>query len=819
MNAAEALNRFAEQTGAIMLFPYDLASTRRANAVSGRYTLLKGLDLLLRDTGLSGGLSNKRVVNISPAGDAQRPSGEKVMPARNVPLGKKITAFVASIFSASVASGQDTGPGAQPLEEIVVTARKRAESLQDVPMSVTAIAGAELTNAGIENVENLYGRIPNLFAVVNGQNTASDSVYLMIRGVGFNGGQEPATGVFVDGVYQPQIGYDIGFLDLERLEVLRGPQGTLYGRNTQAGALNLVTKKPGEVLEGKFEVEAAEFGTYRTQASLRGPVSRTFFGGISAEYAESDGYIDNTTTGGDRNPYERVAVRGALRWLPSDAIEINLSADTAQKDYDEIGHGVPLSCECYGVSEDSVGDEKDLYGGSLTVDWDIAEAATLTSITGRRSVDSDITLDLDPFGSPAGTGQVSGIPGSVLSPDTVVVSGANYRTAFGQDIFSQELRLSGGVGDGIDYQLGAFYFEQSENYKRFWTSAPDTAIDPSLAFFLPFYAFQDLNQDRDGWAVFGQTSWRPTDRLELTLGGRYARETDELSGESNARLESIDTTILNVFDAAIFTDSFDSVTGLGSLSYRFNDDVLGYFTISEGWKAGGFNKLPEDFLQAYNDENSINYELGLKSQWLDNRAVVNVSVFYIDITDQQLSGTVFIDDLPRATITNAGKSVSQGLELELTGRLTDRLTVSGTLGYTDTEFKQYTDSDGNVRDGQSFPFVPDLTASAALEYVHTLGNDMDLEFSADYVHVSAWMDEDASFGGFGSFEIPATDRMDLRISLLNGGWRFTGYAKNVFDSYDINNWTPAQFFFPTPDRAFATPLPPRHFGLKVSRDF
>lgn len=745
--------------------------------------------------------------------------------------------LVGSFVSGGVLAADTQGEGASSkgaeatgyfLEEIVVSARKRTESLQDVPVSVSAISGDELSNIGIEGVSDLYGRVPGLYfskvGAVGGP--TSDYSYLILRGVGFNGGQEPATGVFIDGMYQPQLGFDIGFLDLERLEVLRGPQGTLFGRNTQGGALSLVTRKPGEEVVGKVETEVDEFDTYRLYTSLSGPLTDNFFGGLSAEYGESDGYIDNRTTGENQDYYERYSVRGTLRWLPTEDLELILTADISQKDYNEMGTGAPLACDCYEVFADNQReDEKENQGVQFTLNWALNESIDLVSITGWRSTESDITVDLDNVE----TGQTpftftNGLPGSTVASGPVTVAGSVHRNIIKQEFFSQELRLTGG-GDDLDWLSGLYYFDQSQPAERFFDVGPDVTTDPVLSFIPPAFVREDLEMDRDGWAVFGQVSWSPLEAVELTLGGRYTEETVETGGEGGFHILAF----APVLFAPDNKDTYSNFSPMASVSYSFDDDVMAYFTVAQGWKAGGFNRVPPDQAAAdlsFDSEESTNWELGLKGTWFDRRLVSNLAVFYVDISEQQLlTTTANSAGVPVRSLANAGESRSQGIEWELNALVSDAFRISSAIAYTDAEFKDFTQIGAGgatvVRDGEEFEYVPDLTGSVTFEYNLPLQNGSELDFYLNYRYVAGYtVPEVHTLSPLAAtLDNPSYERVDFRLSWLIDDWKIAGYVNNVLDSYDYTNIAYAGFDSRTDDNLYVQPLAPRQYGLVVTRTF
>lgn len=733
---------------------------------------------------------------------------------------------LASSLAAVCLQPMTTLAQATNIEEVVVTARKRAETLQEVPLAVSVLDGSALQAGGIETADDLFGRIPGLY-FTNGGGAAptSDFVYLVLRGVGFNGGQEPSAGVFIDGMYQPQLGFDISFLDLERLEVLRGPQGTLFGRNTQAGALNLVTRKPDAELVGRVEAEVAEFSTYRIHGAVRGPLSDRLFGGISAEYAESDGFLDNRLTGRPAAPYDRYTARGTLRWLPTDALELTLTADTSHRGGNEVAFGPRLACECYDLEADNDRDDKkDNDGVQLTAEWRVNDAMTLTSISGYRKVESDITIDFDGERTDQTPVTLNGVPGSRVAPAPITFQGISQFSGITQEFWSEELRLAG-TGERFDWLAGLYYFDQKQDQLRNFDIAGVRA-DPAVAFLVPLTIREDFTSDRDGWAIFGQASWRPLDRLETTVGVRFSEETVGIGGErmrNIAQVENANPTFFSLNGEKTFSD----VSPMFSVSYELAPSVRSYLTVAQGWKAGGFNRYPStaNAVLPYDSETSLNYEIGLKGAWPALGVTSNIALFYVDIEDQQLlTVTPDAQGVPVTTITNAGSSRSRGVEFELFARPLDRLDLSLSVSYTDAEFTDFTQEAAGgatlVRDGQPFEFVPEITASATVEYRFPIG-DNDLAVNLNYRFVDDYIVPDGGFlAGLGdTLPVRSYDRLDLRATLDIGDWKVTGYVRNVLDSFDYTNISYNGFVAPSPEEYLVQPLEPRTFGLVLTRMF
>ncbi|MBU3670929.1 MAG: TonB-dependent receptor [Sinobacteraceae bacterium] len=714
------------------------------------------------------------------------------------------------------------------LAEVVVTARKRTETLQEVPLAVSAIDGATLEAQGIANITDTYSRVPNLyFTAAGGASPTSDYQYLTIRGVGFNGGLEPAVGVFIDGMYQPQIGFDTSFIDAERVEVLRGPQGTLFGRNTQGGAVNIVTRKPGNEFEGRVELEGGRFGTYRGLVSLSGPLADSLSAGLTLQYGSTDGYARNITLNRDYFSKQLVA-RGTVVWSPSERLKATLTLDASRRDMKELGLGVPLSCNCYNAVADQIGpnDYKDGNGIQLNVDWQLGESVTLTSITGRRDVKSQMQWDWDgrvtnltpvPLNAVTQTNAPPIVPIQVAT-QPVSASGVFQLQNLEQEFTSQELRLSG-VGEKFDWLVGAYWFQQDMLQPR--------AVDIGLAgagLVPPLYIRERFTEKRDGWAAFGQVTFRPADKWEITLGTRYSDETADTDGQ---RVINIANVAIRAF---LKTNNFnaDNVSSMASVSYAVTPDVNVYATWAQGWKAGGINRYPSRAGQdlPYADEKSTNYDLGLKATWLDGRVTTNLALFHIDIEEQQTLNVVPDPNglTPITVVANAGKSTSRGVELEISARPSDNLRLGLSYGLTDTRFDRFIQF-GVDRAGDPFWSIPKNTASATLDWSLPLasGRSIDLGLSWQYVD-DYTIPDGSSLSPSPDFENvnESYSRVNLRAGMeFESGWEVSAYVRNVFDSFDYT-LIGRDFVAPVPftnNTLYVVPLEPRNVGLQVRKRF
>lgn len=710
--------------------------------------------------------------------------------------------------------------------DIVVTARKRQEKIEDVPIAVSVLSGAMIAAQGIKSVDDIYGRIPSLyFTNSGGAAPTSDFIYLVIRGVGFNGGQEPSAGVFIDGMYQPQLGFDVGFLDLERLEVLRGPQGTLFGRNTEAGALNLVTRKPGSELEGRAEVEGGKFGTFRAFGTVRGPISPIVSAGLTAEYSRTDGFATNPAPGGEGNPSSRFSVRGVLRVRPSSKLDIVLTADTSRQKYNELGLGVPLTCNCYRAYQDNDRpDYKNNSGVQLNADWDVSPSVKLTSITGYRDVNTDVTFDFDGRATDQTPFVANGVPASTVMPAPVTIAGIFQRVRDDQRVFSQELRLAGST-PAIDWLLGGYYFSQKMRQRRIF-NVGNVEADPAVSFLQYLAIAEDFRTNREGEAAFGQLSWRPVKALEFTGGLRYSFEKVSVSGERVRNITQIENASPTFFRPN-GSKGFGNLSWMGSATYKIDNDIRLYGTVSRGWKAGGFNRFPSkaSAVLPYDSETSTNYEVGLKSSFANGWLTANLAAFIVDINGmQQLTVTPDASGVPVTTIANAGKSRSKGFEAELTAAISNQLHLSLSGSYTHARFVDFLQcAAANVcvsRNGQRFEFVPEWEAAQTLDYRLPIGDDVAI-FTISNRYISKTVVPDGSFLAdlAATIPVPSYDRVDLRVGYQHKNWKLTGYVTNLFNSFDYTNAAYHPFLPETPQNKYVVPLAPRTFGAVLSFTF
>lgn len=696
------------------------------------------------------------------------------------------------------------------MEEIIVTARKHEERLQDVPMAVSAYSGALLENTGVGSISELYGTAPNVYFVAADFGSDTIGQHLVIRGIGATPIIEPAVGTFIDGVYQPDMGFDMDFLEVERVEILRGPQGTLFGRNTQGGALNIVTRKPGNELEGKFRVSYDEFETIDTQAYVSVPAGDNTAFSLALRYKDSDGFIDNEFLDKSQTSFDQFVAQFRLVSDLGDSFSVDFSVDTKRWRGGMLGAGIPDSgLNSYeSFNSDLEESEDDVFGISLRLDWDLPWA-TLTSITSKRTADSVQMTDTD------GREFVGNIQFITVEQETT----------------SQELRLESSSSESAwRWTVGAYWFDESRFMGQEIISGQ---IDPSFGFLGGLTADQFYDISRTGYAIFGQATYS-TGPWEFTLGTRYSEEDPKIDSRVNFTVPNF--VLIGLPPTTDFVEgnktNIDAVTSMGSIAYQFNGDVNIYASISEGFKAGGFQDFqgaPGPEFEPFDNEESINYELGLKARFLDRRLNINLAAFYTDVKEQQIRVRVFTP-FPINRVFNVGESHTQGFELELTAMPTDNLLISLSYGYTDTEFDTIdvpadADPSGDINflAGTPFPFVPKNTGAFSIQYIRPVGNAMEFIAYGGIRYIDSYVTglntvADPLNGEVG-VQLPEVDSYSLttfRFSLETEKWTASVYVENAFDENIVLVQQLGSFYT---NESFSVLAAPRNIGASFTYHF
>ena len=661
------------------------------------------------------------------------------------------------------------------LEEVIVTSRKRDERMQDVPDSIFVLNAAQLEISNVEGLRDFVDLTPNLLVR---ETFRSNETFLTMRGLASAQGALPPVAFVVDGV---QLGsndfINQDLFDIERIEVLRGPQGALYGQGAIAGAINVITRQPTNELEGFTKISYGDGNSFRAAGAISGPlVEDRVFARVSGYYRESDGLIENNR-GQDIDPSEEKSVRAALSYR-GERLNVQLRGAYTEGDAsccmqdrvptDAAGNLIGVDDVTNpGASSNILGTSDDeLFDTSLKFDYDFGPV-TLTSISGYAEVSQSVFGDAD-FTSVA-----------------VTVQDLTFET----DVFNQEIRLSSN-GDGrFGWLIGGFLQDRQE--RQDITIGGDGGAGTVVA---PLVLRQENIVNSNSWAAFSQITYDLTDRLEVTAAARYDRD------EQDSR----DT--LNV--AATYKEAtFNEFQPKLQFAYRWTDDFMAYASYARGFRAGGFTQN-----QKFDNETTDNYEFGFKASMLDNLLTLNASFFHIDYSNQQLSFVIFTTTSALRGVVNIPDSDIDGAEIEFTARPTERLTLSAGLGVTDSVIRQVAPNalfgDNIVQlEGNKSPLVPPITFNAAATYRQPVGSRVDLVFHGDFRRLGGY-----DFDAQSTIHTATSNFINGKIALESGAWSVGLWGRNLTDTRVATHVSPTGSRLRVPNQ-------PRTYGIEAQYRF
>ncbi len=663
----------------------------------------------------------------------------------------RAAAAFGALLAAHPACAQEPATDGVSTEEstdIVVTARRREEKLQDVPIAVTAIGGDALDQRGFDGVTDVAQVAPNL-QFTPGQGGNSGGVSAFIRGVGENDfiiTSDPAVALYVDGVYVARsFGASTELLGIDRIEVLRGPQGSLFGKNTIGGAINVVSRVPdGNRIEG--DIRYGSFNDLRLRANVEAGLTDTLSIGVAAlgEWGEGWQKVPSGKNLGNRNVQ---AGRVSLHYdaSPVDAV---LTIDGLRRRQNSTPHAMLAFTPTFFSGLQSA------FLGACCTAPDSIKRTDTTAALNRDDTDAanaTLTLAVD-----AGAGTLKSISAyrwvhAVFGRDGDASAAVNYAGDIHDESarqLSQELQYSTELfGDRGTLLLGAYAFrERTRDDTRLivadglYPALIGAGFPPALATALDFNIDFANRQTTTNYALFGNATFDITDALTLELGARYTWEKKAFR-QSATRIYSRQPLLAGLPSYRLVED-WKAFTPRASLAYKFTPDILGYVSFSRGFRSGGFNGRPTSVeeIGAYDPEYLNAYEAGLKTQ-LGGRVTLNVSAFRNDYTDQQLlvSTVSPTTGLIVVRTDNAGKSRIQGIEVETDVRVSRALRISGSFGYLDAKYLRYTSVIGGVPTDVSFrnpKQAPDLTASGSIVYSAALSDAIDASFRLDAAYRS-----------------------------------------------------------------------------------
>lgn len=652
------------------------------------------------------------------------------------------------------------GEGSAKLERIEVTSQKRAQSLQEVPIGISAFGADDIARLNADDLSDLQYATPNLTVSTNNRSNAR----IGIRGVSDfsrNPGYDNRVSVYVDGIYVGRsAASNQSTLDLQRIEVLRGPQGTLFGKNTVAGAINITTKRPQEEFSASVEGTLGNFSHRELTARVNGAlIDDTLYAKLTVNNTNRDGYVTNLFDGSKLNGLDNQALRLQLRWM-LDNTEININADYDEQNAEFHGREPINDAAAPNLFEVSFNKGSlqyvELQGLSAIIEHQLANGLQLDSLTGLRKTTFQNSADEDYTA-------VAWQPG--ISPF------ADTESAIGEesDQLSQEFRLLSPAYDKFDYVVGLYYFDQTND------ATTSAGVGNNIA-----TVRVPASVDTTSFAAYLHGNYWLTQRMQFTGGLRYTNE------EKSIDFEIVDTT--GTFTNGTLTDDrkVSDLSPKVGLNFFANDDLMVYANYARGFKSGGWNADFVESLQGlgFADEQVDSAELGVKSSLLQERLRLNVAVYQSDYSDFQVQQFV---ELPDGTtdiiLTNAGEVTAQGLELDINFAANDAVTLWTTYGYTDATFERFKNGggDGIDFDGNKLPDAPTHSFNVGIQGYFPLFDNASLVTQLDYSY------RDDFYTNPNNAENTKVDSYTLLnarvgIEANSGVWSLYLWSRNVADS-------------------------------------
>lgn len=838
-----ALKTLSAAANEQVLFSDDVVAGLRSTRIKGDYSTHEAFTLLLGRSGLKAIRTNAGVFLIRSPDAASPPNGtsssvlhsgehvpqtnegvlfpqgrwagDKGIPASrqaNRSLGQQTALAQAetsirreeeqTISGSSFQGSQKRGE----LEEIIVTAQRFAQLLKDVPISITAFTSVSIDNNMIDDLTDYFNKTPNVSYLESG---ARSKRSVSIRGVSDIGGSANSIAVYVDefgisngpatinddninGSLNPEL------QDIERIEVLRGPQGTFFGRNAAAGAINITTKKPQPDFYAEGTAGYGRFNSWVLSGVVNTPMSDKFFLRTSAYVSQSDGFVKNADPAGGRSDDEYMSMRVAGRYVPNEQLTADIVATYSEDDQgldSSVSTGVPnrSSAQLLGflgltgavldgldayptnttqVSHNNPLDQRNVFGTLVgRVQYDV-DNLSIVSVTGFLDTAHDLTGDVD------------------LTSFDFLNQSADVDTSS----FSQEMRIQSNGADKLDWVVGGLY-ARDENIQKFIAHA---GADGFLG--LPEgFLFSDgrIDSTMTSYAIFGEATWLATERLSLILGGRYSRDDvgrvdDRISFEVRRPIVA-------------GSKSFSDFSPRFVASYALTDAVTAYFTVAKGYKAGGVQTNPESDILPLTDfaeETLWSYEGGMKADVLDGRLRVNGSVFYYAWSDLQvLTGFNFQDPNNPGNILflqftdNAASASNRGVELEFAALPGPGLEIGGGIGYSDAKYDEFTDAVifGQVFDlsGRRLPRSPKWTLNADAQYSWSVSDKYEAFVRTEWNYRAKTIPlfDATTEQGF-PYRTPSFDVWNFRCGIRADGFSLVAYVENAFNEQYFTSLDP-----------------------------
>lgn len=690
------------------------------------------------------------------------------------------------------------------LEEIQVTARRRSESLQDVPIAVTAFSADALAMRGATDITEIAQVAPSV--TLEPSRATNSTLTAFIRGVGQQdplAGFEQGVALYVDDVYfaRPQ-GSLLDIYDIERIEILRGPQGTLYGRNAVGGAIKYVTKRLADEPEGSLRLSYGTYNQMDAVGKFSTPVSDKVRVGATVASLNRDGFGENLTTGDEHYNKDIFAARASIEMAPSDTVFVRIAADYTNDNSNSVSgyrvnpgaiSGAPVLDDIYdtragatenastaGIDGNNQVKAKGIHG---SIEWQASDSVTLKSVTAYREDDTESVIDFDAL-------EVDDLDAAVI---------------YANSQFSQEFQLQYD-SDKLKALVGFYYLDASA------ANDFDVVLGQlgRVAFGQELVAYTGGTVDTKAWSLFADLTYDVNDKFAVSLGGRYTNDKRSADVFRASYLGSSSPFFGN--DAAIFLSStsdfensrtFKDFSPRIALDYEFSDNAKVYASFSRGFKAGSFDPRGANFSSpevelGFEPETLDSYEVGLKSTWWEGRARTNIAVFYSKYKDMQVPGSLPVDtdddgqnDDFVGTVTNAGEAEIKGIEFEGEFLLSEKLSLQTTFNVLDADIKEWILNGVNVADQREVQNTPEFMSFVGLTYVTDMGSGT-LSINTNWAHK----------GSIVQFETPVPEIDQEAYDIANASivymaadnvWSFGLHGKNLFDT----EYKTAGYNFPT----------------------
>ena len=746
-------------------------------------------------------------------------------------------AIALSLLASPVLSAADNE--SDQLEEVIVTAEKRVENLQNVPISATVFTASDIERIGAQSIRDLADKIPN-FSYTD--TTSLSNPFITIRGIFsnvYNAGVEAGFGSYVDGVYMGRIAaFDSDTADIATLELLRGPQGTLFGKNTIAGALNITTVQPSSTPTGSAELDYGNYKYVNAKVAYSGPINETLDFRVSAFRVSRDpttinpsgpGFDDRDASGG----------RIQFRFHPSDALSIYFAADAEiNRTLGDVQQAlVDGFSPLFGLPPNSVGnpipyvndvdsphhEDRNLYGTQLNIVYTFAGGAQLTSITAYRSSWFSNEFDFDGINS----NKLAALTGGITFASTEDDEEKSEQA-------SEEIRFASALGGPFDYVTGIYFLHENTSETDRVEFTNGTIFN--YAFGIPASVTgplgltgavgPDANELTNSYAVYAQGNYHFSDKFTFTAGVRYTYE--QRSADYTATAGPLLGLIgITPFGPLPLSNSESATSPTAGIEYKVIPNVLTYAKVTRGFKAGGFNLAYQTSASNIGSANSLldfgpetvtAYEVGTKGEFLDHRLRTNVALFYSDYKNLQTRETYQSGFGQIDIIRNVGGAHIKGGEFDGRWLILPSLEVTAGAGYTHAQIvTPFFDQNGVNYDGNLLQRVPKWTTNVGADYTFHPVSSFDMKLYASWSHTEDYFNDNSD-----TVIVPSLDTVNASFGIYSPGsrlWEVTAWVRNMTNQNRITSYGPnSQTLFGTP-QPFAAFETPRTYGVHLRYSF